>query len=126
MTRVRSFMVNVGYHTRMFPLVTPPISLMALAAYLRQKSDMEIRLVNQRLDNSPPAEVVRQAKEFGPDVMGLSAAGVRPHFSPPRQQGPVRLRQEDTACQDPRVRRRAAAGMKMRRRTRAKTQGFPP
>ena len=73
MTRVRLFMVNVGYHTRMFPLVTPPIGLMALAAYLRQKFDMEIRLVNQRLDNPPTAEVVRQAKEFGPDVIGLSS-----------------------------------------------------
>ncbi len=69
---LRLFLANVGYHTGVFPLVTPPFGLMALAAYLRTKMQIEPMIINQRLDNCPPEEVVRRAVAFGADVVGLS------------------------------------------------------
>ncbi len=68
----RMLLVNVGYHTRMFPLVTPPMGLMALAAYLRERLPVEPLIINQRLENTPIEEVVRRGRDFGPDVIGLS------------------------------------------------------
>jgi radical SAM superfamily enzyme YgiQ (UPF0313 family) len=45
---------------------------MCIAAYLRTKFNVEIRIVNQKINNMPNAELVKQAKAFGADVIGLS------------------------------------------------------
>jgi radical SAM superfamily enzyme YgiQ (UPF0313 family) len=72
MKPLRLFLANIGYHTRVFPLVTPPFGLMALAAYLRSRMSVETMIVNQRLDNCTVQEVVRRAVEFGADAVGFS------------------------------------------------------
>ena len=56
----------------MFPLVTPPIGLMALAAYLRDRLPVEPVIVNQRLENCTPEEIVRRAVALGAEAVGFS------------------------------------------------------
>lgn len=56
----------------MFPLVTPPLGLMALAAHLRSRLPVEPVIVNQRLENCTAEEVVRRAVAFGADAVGFS------------------------------------------------------
>ena len=72
MRRLRLFLVNLGLRTRQCPMVVPPIGIMSLAAYVRTKFDLDIRLVNQRLDNLPGRELIQQAVDFQPDVIGIS------------------------------------------------------
>jgi radical SAM superfamily enzyme YgiQ (UPF0313 family) len=72
MKRVRLFLANIGLRTKMFPLVTPPVGLMALAAYLRNQLPVEPVIVNQRLDNCSPKELVRRAVASGAEVVGFS------------------------------------------------------
>ncbi|HOZ45294.1 MAG TPA: radical SAM protein [Candidatus Hydrogenedentes bacterium] len=73
MKRVRIFLANVGLRRPLYPLVTPPMGLLYLAAYLRQRFDADIRVVTQKLDNCSNDHLVRQAQNFGADVVGLSA-----------------------------------------------------
>ncbi len=47
------------------------MGILYLAGYLRTKFDLDIRLVNQRADNCSEDELVRQAVEFGADVVGF-------------------------------------------------------
>jgi len=79
---LKLFLANVGYHTRGFPLVTPPMGVMYLAAYLRRELSVEPMIVNQRLENCPPEEVVRRAVAFGADVVGFSALTTSAHVLP--------------------------------------------
>ncbi len=72
MKSLRLFLVNVGLRTFSNFWVVPPMGVLALAAYLRQKFPLEIRVVNQRLENFTAEEIARQAAEFGADIIGLS------------------------------------------------------
>lgn len=49
------------------------MGLLYLAAHVRKTLDVEIRIINQRLENFPPEEIVRQISEFKADVVGLSS-----------------------------------------------------
>lgn len=73
MKKLRLFLANVGRRHALYPLATPPMGILALAAYLRTKFDLEIKVVNQRAENFTYAEVARQAVEFEADIVGLSA-----------------------------------------------------
>ncbi|MBN2159135.1 MAG: B12-binding domain-containing radical SAM protein [Spirochaetes bacterium] len=81
MRRLRIFLVHVG---RRQPLlnVTPPLGIMYLAAYIRSKFDVDIRLFNQKLDNTPNDECVRMIRDFNPDVVGLSVMTPNAHALP--------------------------------------------
>jgi len=70
--RVRLFLGSVGRRTVNFPPVTPPLGLLSLAAYLRERFDLDIKVFDQRATNGPPGEIARQAVEFEADVVGLS------------------------------------------------------
>jgi len=80
--RLRLMLFNLGLRTRQCPMVVPPIGIMSLAAYARTKFDLDIRLLNQRVDNLPLEELVRQAVEFQPDVIGLSCITCFAHMLP--------------------------------------------
>ncbi len=69
---LRVFLINVGLRRPLYPLATPPMGLLALAAYVRTKSEVEIRIVNQRVDNLSPEELARQAAAMKADIVGLS------------------------------------------------------
>ena len=42
MKKLRMFLANIGHRRPLYPLVTPPMGIMSLAAYLRTKFDMDI------------------------------------------------------------------------------------
>ena len=64
--------MNLGRRTVNMPYSTPPMGILCLAAYLRSKLDVEIMLMDQRVENASVESVVRRATDFGPDVVGLS------------------------------------------------------
>jgi len=66
-------LVNVGLRTFSNFWVYPPLGLMSLAAYVRTKFPVDIRILNQRLDNCGADEIAKRAKDFGADLVGLSA-----------------------------------------------------
>ncbi len=82
MKRIRLFLVNTGMHTRPCPVVTPPIGLLSIAAYVRTRLPVDIMIVNQRLDNWTSDEVVRRATDFGADVVGFSSFTTAAHALP--------------------------------------------
>ncbi|MCX6917124.1 MAG: cobalamin-dependent protein [Verrucomicrobia bacterium] len=56
-----------------FRPVSPPLGILQLAGYLRSRlKNLEIRIADQRAADCPVDEVVSQAAEFAPDVVGIS------------------------------------------------------
>ncbi|MDY6823078.1 MAG: radical SAM protein [Thermodesulfobacteriota bacterium] len=78
----RLFLANVGKRQVEFPLVTPPMGIMSLAAYIRSRYNADIRLLNQKVPNCPNSRVVAMAREFKADVVGLSATSPTAHNLP--------------------------------------------
>ncbi|MBP8132039.1 MAG: B12-binding domain-containing radical SAM protein [Candidatus Hydrogenedentes bacterium] len=73
MKRLRIFLAIVGFRRPLYPLVTPPMGIMYLAAYLREHFACDIRLVNQKLHNTPNDDLADEIADFNPDVVGLGA-----------------------------------------------------
>jgi radical SAM superfamily enzyme YgiQ (UPF0313 family) len=73
MKKLRMFLANIGHRRLLHPLVTPPMGIMYLAAYLRTKFDLDIKLVNQRESNCTNEELARQAIEFDADIVGFGS-----------------------------------------------------
>ncbi|HEO70582.1 MAG TPA: B12-binding domain-containing radical SAM protein [Candidatus Hydrogenedentes bacterium] len=69
---LRIFLLNVGLRRPLYPLATPPMGLLYLAAYLREHFDVDVRILNQRVDNDSPESITKQVVEFGADVVGWS------------------------------------------------------
>ncbi|MFZ5563672.1 MAG: B12-binding domain-containing radical SAM protein [Thermodesulfobacteriota bacterium] len=72
MKKIRVFLANIGERRQVFQLVTPPLGIMYLAAYIRSKFPSEFRLVNQKLHNVSNDALVRMAVDFKADIVGLS------------------------------------------------------
>ena len=72
MRRSRVFLVNLGKRTVNMPQATPPMGILCLAAYLRSKLDLDLCLMDQRVENASVEAVVQRAADFGADVVGLS------------------------------------------------------
>ena len=71
MRPLKIFFARLGFRKSVLGTI-PPLGLLYIAAYLRQKFNVEIRIVDQKLNNIPDDELVKQAKEFEADVIGLS------------------------------------------------------
>jgi len=71
MRPLKIFLASLGFRKSVLG-TTPPLGLMYVAAYIRQKFNVEIRIINQKLNNISDNEIVKQAKEFEADVVGLS------------------------------------------------------
>ena len=69
--RLRLFLANVGQRQAMYPLATPPMGILCLAAYLRTRFDLDIQLVNQRAEDWSNDELARRAIDFRPDIVGF-------------------------------------------------------
>ncbi len=72
MRPLRLLLVNVGRSTVTYPFVVPPMGILSLAAYLRTRFDLDIRLVNQRADNCTLEEITAQAADLKADVVGFT------------------------------------------------------
>jgi anaerobic magnesium-protoporphyrin IX monomethyl ester cyclase len=56
----------------LYPLATPPLGILYIAAYLRSKFPLEIKVVNQRLEGCSFETLARMALDFRADIIGLS------------------------------------------------------
>ncbi|MCX8064966.1 MAG: B12-binding domain-containing radical SAM protein, partial [Candidatus Hydrogenedentes bacterium] len=73
--KTRVFLINLGSRKLIFPYATPPMGLLYLAGYLREKvKDVEIKIVNQRLENYTPKEVVKIIYDYYPHILGISSS----------------------------------------------------
>ena len=72
MKPLRLFLANVARRSTTYPLTTPPMGILALAAYLRTKFDLKMKLVNQKVENYTTQELAREAIDFEPDVVGFT------------------------------------------------------
>jgi anaerobic magnesium-protoporphyrin IX monomethyl ester cyclase len=82
MRRLRLFLANIGRRTATYYLATPPMGILYLAAYLRSKFDLDIRLVNQRADDSTVDQVVQQAAALEADIVGFGCITTGGHMLP--------------------------------------------
>lgn len=82
MSKLRILLVNVGLRRPLYPLATPPMGILYLAAYLRERFDAEIRIIDQRLGDCPPDELVRRALDIQPEIIGLSCFTTAAHLLP--------------------------------------------
>jgi len=55
----------------------PPLALMSIASFLREKSQHEVSLVDAQLDNLDYPELERQIAEWKPEVVGITAFTVQ-------------------------------------------------
>ena len=85
--RIRVFLANVGVRSFNNYWVVPPMGILMLAAYLREKMPVDLMLVNQRLDNCTPEALAQQAVAFNADVVGLSALTPNAHLLNPILRG---------------------------------------
>ncbi len=69
---LRLFLANVARRSTTYPLTTPPMGILYLAAYLRTKFDLKIKLINQKVENYTTQELAQEAIKFEPDVVGFT------------------------------------------------------
>jgi len=82
MKRLRLFLANVARRSTTYPLTTPPMGILSLAAYLRTKFDLEIKLINQKVENYTTLELAEQAILFKPDIVGFGVMTTAAHQLP--------------------------------------------
>ena len=58
---------------------SPPLGVMALAAYLRREAGADVRILNPRFSEKPLDELRRTLGEFKPHLVGLSALTAEAH-----------------------------------------------
>lgn len=81
--RVKLFLVAMdGQRKFLMPDVSPPMGILSLGAYIREHGEAEVRLLHQRAKNCSLEEVIRQAKEFGADIVGISLLSRSAHMLP--------------------------------------------
>lgn len=69
--RLRVFLTCLGRNTVKFPGTTPPLGILYLAAYLRERFPVELCLVDQRAENCTVEELANRAIEFEADIVGI-------------------------------------------------------
>jgi anaerobic magnesium-protoporphyrin IX monomethyl ester cyclase len=79
---LRIILVNTGFRIPLHPLVSPPLGIMYLASYIRSKFDVSIILINQKLDNDSNDSIIKTAKDFEADIIGLSVMSTGAHILP--------------------------------------------
>jgi radical SAM superfamily enzyme YgiQ (UPF0313 family) len=88
MKQFKLFLASLGRRTISFPFATPPMGVLSLAAYVRQKFlNADIRVVDQRVLNRSVDDLLRQAVEFEPDIVGFSALTSFAHMMRPLAKG---------------------------------------
>jgi radical SAM superfamily enzyme YgiQ (UPF0313 family) len=79
------FLARLGVRNTAQPHVSPPLGLLYLAAYVREKCNVEVVIRDQRLTGWTTDRLAREIVAFEPDIVGLgcvTAAGyLVPHVS---------------------------------------------
>ncbi|HOV60386.1 MAG TPA: radical SAM protein [Candidatus Hydrogenedentes bacterium] len=71
MTPLRVALINAGRLTFTSLAVSPPVGLLYLAAYARAHLPVSVKIVDQRGLDLPNDQVVRQVRDFSPQVIGI-------------------------------------------------------
>ncbi len=82
MKKLRIFLANLGLRSPLYQLTTPPMGLMYLAAYIRERFPVDIRIINQRMEGCSNEALARMAVEFDPDIVGLGCITPASHGLP--------------------------------------------
>ena len=72
MPQLRIFLANLGQRRPLHPLVTPPLGIMYIAAYLRKKQSVSIEICNQKLSRISDKELINKIVYYRPHIIGLS------------------------------------------------------
>lgn len=70
MKKIRIYMAQV-WHAGPFRCVSPPLGLLYIAAHLRERFPVEIRVAHQRLEKLSSEQLAQQIIDFEPDIVGL-------------------------------------------------------
>ncbi|HDP34185.1 MAG TPA: hypothetical protein ENN29_03640, partial [Candidatus Hydrogenedentes bacterium] len=65
-----------------YAFVTPPLGLLYIAAWLRERFDLEIRVVNQRVEGWSTDRLIREITYFDPHIVGLGCMTPSAHALP--------------------------------------------
>jgi radical SAM superfamily enzyme YgiQ (UPF0313 family) len=82
MRRLRIFLARAGFQDLNQLDVSPPIGLLYLAAYVRERLDVDIRVVDQRAEGISNKQLVQQAVDFEADVVGFNSVTCMAHLVP--------------------------------------------
>lgn len=74
MKRPRILLAHLGARDISQHNVTPPVGLLCLAAYVRERFDADLRVVDQRVEGWSTEDVAREAAAFEADIVGFSCA----------------------------------------------------
>ncbi len=72
MRRLRLFLACLGRRSASTPAAGPPLGILSLAAYLRTRFELDIRLIDQRARNLSLDALAKSAIDFRPDVVGMT------------------------------------------------------
>ncbi|MFA7692439.1 MAG: B12-binding domain-containing radical SAM protein [Candidatus Hydrogenedentes bacterium] len=82
MKKLRIFLANLGLRSPLFQLTTPPMGLLYLAAYVRDRFPVEIKIVNQRLEGCSNEALAQMALEYNGDITGFGCITPASHGLP--------------------------------------------
>jgi len=71
MKTLRVSLINAGRPSFTSPAVSPPLGLLYLAAYARKHVQADFQVIDQRGLDLPLEEVIRQIRDFSPDIIGI-------------------------------------------------------
>jgi len=88
MKHFRLMLANLGRRSISIPNCTPPLGLLSLAAYVRDRfPGAEIRVVDQRINDYSVDQVLHHVREFSPDIVGVSSLTTFAHMMKPLASG---------------------------------------
>jgi len=72
MSPLKIYLANLGQRRPLHPLVTPPLGIMYIAAYLREKHDVSIKICNQKISRFSDQVLLKKIVSHNPHIIGLS------------------------------------------------------
>ena len=80
-SKIRIFLANISPPGQ-FRMFVPPLGLMYLAAYLRNRFPLEIRIVNQPIERLTGQQLVKEIVDFDADIVGFGYMTPSAHAAP--------------------------------------------
>ena len=87
MRKLRLVLVSVGHLPSANPRLCLPLGVMSLAAYARERFDLDILLIDQRAENCSNTSLIDRVAAFAPDVAGFGAMTPAAHLLPELTRG---------------------------------------
>ncbi len=81
MKKLRLFLAEIQPPSQ-YSQMTPPLGLLYLAAYLRERFSLDITIVHQGIEQCTSGALARMAVDFNPDIAGLRSLTPSAHALP--------------------------------------------